>query len=133
MGRYDVLLPQAGPRSLVEPNAQVNDAPGSKGAAAGGPSFDDILAGAVGGRVKLSAHARQRLQARGIELTPVDLDRISQLMDQLEAKGGRDNLLVGEKGAFVVSVTNRTVITAVPREELKQQVFTKIDSAALLD
>ena len=33
--------------------------------------------------------------------------------------------------AFVVSVKNRVVITAVDREGLKDQVFTNIDSAVL--
>ena len=33
--------------------------------------------------------------------------------------------------AFVVSVPNRTVITAVDRDHMKQQVFTNIDSAVI--
>ncbi len=33
--------------------------------------------------------------------------------------------------AFVVSVKNRVVITAVDREGMKNQVFTNIDSAVL--
>ena len=33
--------------------------------------------------------------------------------------------------AYVVSVTNNTVITAVPSEHMRQHVFTNIDSAVI--
>ncbi len=127
MGRFDVLLPRAGPRSLVEPTAdrEVEER-------ARGPTFDEILKGEVGGRVKLSAHARERLASRNIELTPVDLDRIDRAMGKLAEKGGRESLLVTEKAALVVSVPNRTVITAMTPEDMQDHVFTKIDSAMLL-
>ena len=128
MGRYDVLLPRAGPRSLVEPNRQGTP----EKAATRGPTFDEILNGEIGGRVKLSAHARDRLAARGIELTQVDLDQIDRAMGILAEKGGRESLLVSEKAALVVSVENRTVITAIAPDELRDHAFTQIDSAMLL-
>ncbi len=133
MGRYDVLLPRAGPRSIVEPIR--TQRPGQTTPAAGesrGPSFDEILRGQVGGRVKLSAHAQERLQTRGIELTSVDLDRIDRAMEKLAEKGGRESLLVMDKAALVVSVENRTVITAMAPNDLRDHAFTQIDSAMLL-
>jgi flagellar operon protein len=39
-------------------------------------------------------------------------------------------VLVGDT-AFVVSVRNRTVITAVGKDQMKDHVFTKIDSAVI--
>ncbi len=128
MGRYDVLLPRSGPRSIVEPG-RVDQKVDER---ARGPTFDEILKGEVGGRVKLSAHARERLQSRNIELTQVDLDRIDRAMGKLEEKGGRESLLVSEKAAFVVSVPNRTVITAMTPEDMQDHVFTNIDSAMML-
>jgi flagellar operon protein len=128
MGRYDVLLPRAGPRSLVEPAADRKQ-PVER---ARGPTFDEILKGEVGGRVTLSAHAKERLQSRNIELTPVDLDRIDRALGKLAEKGGRESLLMTEKAAFVVSVPNRTVITAMAPNEVSDHVFTKIDSAMVL-
>ncbi|MCA9558632.1 MAG: hypothetical protein H6704_08785 [Myxococcales bacterium] len=136
MRRLDLLLPRAGPRSIVDPTADRTrdaDAGKARSGALGGPSFDDILSGTLGGNVKLSAHAQQRLQSRGIELGPVELDRISQAIDLLAQKGGKESLLLSDRAAFVVSVPNRTVITAVARDELKDNVFTQIDSALLLD
>ncbi len=136
MRRLDLLLPRAGPRSIVDPTADgIRDADKARSGASagGGPSFDEILSGTLGGNVKLSAHAQQRLQSRGIELGPVELDRISQAIDLLAEKGGKETLLLSDRAAFVVSVPNRTVITAVARDELKDNVFTQIDSALLLD
>lgn len=128
MGRYDVLLPRAGPRSLVDP-AVDRKVPAEK---ARGPTFDEILKGEVGGRVTLSAHARERLESRNIELTAVDLDRIDHALGKLAEKGGRESLLMTEKAALVVSVPNRTVITAMAPDDMSDHVFTKIDSAMLL-
>ena len=128
MGRFDVLLPRAGPRSLLEPG-RVDQKADER---ARGPTFDEILKGEVGGRVKLSAHARERLQSRNIELTQIDLDRIDRAMEKLAERGGRESLLVSEKAAFVVSVPNRTVITAMTPDDMRDHVFTNIDSAMML-
>jgi flagellar operon protein len=35
--------------------------------------------------------------------------------------------------AMVVSITNRTVITAVDQQSMKDNVFTNIDSAAVIE
>ncbi len=128
MGRYDVLLPRAGPRSLVEPATDRKE-PVER---ARGPTFDEILKGEVGGRVTLSAHAKERLASRNVELTAVDLDRIDRALEKLAEKGGRESLLMTDKAAFVVSVPNRTVITAMAPNEVSDHVFTKIDSAMVL-
>ncbi len=133
MTRVELFMPRAGPRSIVDPTSTPVRADPVAGSPSGAPSFDDILAGKVGGSVKVSAHAQQRLASRGIELGAVELDRIGQAIDLLASKGGREGLLIGEKAAFVVSVPNRTVITAVARSELKENVFTQIDSAVLMD
>ena len=52
-------------------------------------------------------------------------------MDKLAAKGGRESLVLVDRMAFVVSVKNRTVITAVDQAGMRDQVFTNIDSAVL--
>jgi flagellar operon protein len=53
-------------------------------------------------------------------------------MDQIAEKGGKESLLVTQDAAFVVSVENRTIITVMDQSELRDNVFTKIDSAMLL-
>jgi flagellar operon protein len=52
-------------------------------------------------------------------------------VDKLAAKGGREAIVMLDTLAVVVSVTNRTVITAVDQDGMKDQVFTNIDSAAI--
>jgi flagellar operon protein len=47
------------------------------------------------------------------------------------SKGARESLVLLDQTAFVVSVPNRTVITVVDKENLKQNVFTNIDSAVI--
>ena len=52
-------------------------------------------------------------------------------MQRAAGKGSRDSLVLLDNAAFVVSVTNKTVITVVDRESLKDNVFTNIDSAVI--
>lgn len=82
--------------------------------------------------VKLSAHAAARLRESRRQLTPQEMSRISQAVDQVKAKGGRESLFLIDNLALVVSVPNRTVITAVSGERMRENVFTNIDSAVIL-
>ena len=50
----------------------------------------------------------------------------------LSGKGSRDALLLRGDAAFVVNVPNRTIVTAVNQTEMKEKVFTNIDSAMML-
>jgi flagellar operon protein len=47
-------------------------------------------------------------------------------------KGGRESLIMLGDAALVVSVKNRTVITAMDRGSMQGNVFTNIDSAVVL-
>ena len=54
-------------------------------------------------------------------------------VDRMAAKGVRDALIYMSHGlAMVVSVKNRTVITALDDASAKENIFTNIDSAAIL-
>jgi flagellar operon protein len=116
-----------------------------------GPSFDQVLQDklattpttpeAVTGPprsaapppdIKLSAHAQQRLASRQITLDQKDWDRIHAGIEKAAAKGSKDALVMSEKAALVVSIKNRTVITAVDPGSLKDNVFTNIDSAVIV-
>ncbi|MNS44754.1 hypothetical protein D3C72_772050 [compost metagenome] len=96
-----------------------------------GPSFSQVLDEA-GTKLKLSAHAQQRLNARDIKLTQQDWDNIHQGVERAAAKGAREALVLTDKAALVVSVKNRTVITAVDPASMKENVFTNIDSAVIV-
>lgn len=96
--------------------------------------FDSLFQTAVdkGMGLKFSAHAKERLQSRHIDLSENDLSRIQDAVNKAASKGARSSLLVMDKAALIVSVTNRTVITAVDNATLKDNVFTHIDSAVIV-
>ncbi len=96
-----------------------------------GPSFASVLGATAQQPVKFSAHALQRVERRGIDTSPATLARLGDGLDRAAAKGARASVVFVDSTAFVVSVPNRTVITAVDRDHMKQQVFTNIDSAVI--
>ncbi len=83
-------------------------------------------------KLKFSHHAEQRLKQRGIALDPEQLDRISGAVDQAAAKGARDSLVLYRDIAMIVSVPNRTVVTAMDGASMKEHIFTQIDSAVVV-
>ena len=58
--------------------------------------------------------------------------RLQDAVLRAQAKGSRESLVMMDKAAFVVSIRNRTVITAVDQESMRQNVFTNIDSAVIV-
>jgi len=114
-----------------------------------GGSFQDLLqelvtssgaprTGATGGTLKFSAHAQQRLASRQIDLGRDAMQRLDQAVARAAEKGAKDALMLmpgesrGEDLAFVVSVTNRTVITAMDGDHITENLFTNIDSAMVV-
>lgn len=100
-----------------------------------GTGFRDVLRDAVapaGQPLKFSAHALQRLQSRNIQLTPDDVNRMNAMADKAAAKGAKQSLFMMGDVAMVVSIKNRVVITAVDSDSMKENVFTNIDSAAVI-
>ncbi len=80
-----------------------------------------------------SKHAQQRLESRNVHLDQADLQRLGSAVDRAEQKGAQESLVLLRDMAFVVSVRNRTVITAMGGDHLKENVFTNIDSAVIAD
>lgn len=99
---------------------------------ASGASFQEVLAQArrQPANLKFSAHAEERLRSRNIALSDQDRNRLSEAVDRVGARGGRESLVLMRDVAYVVSVGNRTVITAVDTKDAGN-VFTQIDSAVL--
>jgi flagellar operon protein len=83
-------------------------------------------------RLKLSGHAQTRLQSRNIELDSAAWDRVMQGVEKAAAKGAKESLVMVDDVALVVSIKNKTVITAVDKNSLKDNVFTNIDSAVVV-
>lgn len=123
--------------ALVPPGVAPVSQPGvggpgrtGKDAPVQGPSFSDVLRTRTQG-VEFSRHALQRLERRGIELGEQTLSRLTDGVDRAAGKGSRESVVFVDGTAFVVSVRNRTVITAVDPEHMREHVFTNIDSAVI--
>jgi flagellar operon protein len=82
--------------------------------------------------LKMSAHAAQRLQERKIALDPTTMAKVNDAIDKAAAKGVEDTLVITDKAALIVSVKNRTVITALDKGSLSGNVFTNIDGAVIV-
>ena len=82
--------------------------------------------------LKFSAHAMQRLQSRNIHLSSEDMARMNAMADKAAEKGAKQSLFMLNDVAMVVSIKNRTVITAVDGDSMRENVFTNIDSAAVI-
>jgi len=96
--------------------------------------FADFLSDhlAETGNIQFSNHAQSRIASRNIALSAVEQQGIRNAVDQAASKGAREALLLLDKAALVVNVPNRTVITAMGRNELASHVFTNIDSAVVV-
>ncbi len=79
-------------------------------------------------KVKFSSHALKRLEERNIELSDAEMLKINTAVDKAELKGAKDSLVMMNETAFIVNIPNRTVVTALPIAESKENVFTNIDS-----
>ena len=98
-----------------------------------GPSFADVLTQSTAGlkAPQFSRHALERINRRGIQLDGSTLQRLSGGMARAAGKGSRDAVVFVDNTAFVVTVPNNTVITAVGSEHMREHVFTNIDSAVI--
>ena len=79
-----------------------------------------------------SKHAQERIGQRGIEISEKLMDNLEQAVSKARDKGARDIVVIDVSGAFVVNVPNNTVITTMTGSEMKDNIFTNIDSAVLI-
>jgi flagellar operon protein len=98
-----------------------------------GPSFASVLDTKLPAQgVKFSQHAQDRLKARNITFSANDLANLEGAVTSVAQKGGKESLVMMGDAALVVSVKNRTVVTAMDRSQMKGNVFTNIDSAVII-
>ncbi|HHV61042.1 MAG TPA: hypothetical protein GXX51_00125 [Firmicutes bacterium] len=110
---------------------------GGPGAAAGTGGrierFDSVLRAAVAEQgVRFSAHAEARMRLRNIRLSSQDMEKLNTAVARAAAKGAKESLVLMDRLALVVSIENRTVITAIDSASAKENVFTNIDSAVII-
>lgn len=83
--------------------------------------------------IHLSTHAMKRLQERNLTLDKEEYTKLQTAMDRLKVKGGQDSLVITGKAAYIVDVPKNTIVTAIDKESIGENVFTKIDSTILMN
>ena len=130
----------------VQGPGQANQSPGAAArpqqTAGAKPAFDAVLrqesaakaAGAAKTQqpVNFSKHALARAEERGIELTPVLLDRLASSVERAQEKGATNILAFDDSRAFIINIPYGRVITTMSQAEMKENIFTNIDGAVLL-
>jgi len=120
------------PQPIAPPRPQSPTRIKQQGSTGAVGSFEQLLQNKIEqGGVRFSKHATDRMESRGISFSSNQIERLESAVSQVNAKGGRESLVMLDDTALVVSVKNDTVVTVVDREQLKNNVFTNIDSAVI--
>ncbi len=82
--------------------------------------------------VQFSKHASQRVQERGILLNDETMKNLNTAIDKVRQKGAKDAVIIGKNGAFIVNVPHNIVVTTMTEHEMKDNIFTNIDSAVFM-
>jgi len=82
--------------------------------------------------LKFSNHAIDRMQARGIRFSQDEMTKIESAVNKAASKGAKDTLLLTDNNALIVSVKDKTVVTVMDKTQLKDNVFTNIDSTVVV-
>ncbi len=83
--------------------------------------------------IQLSTHAMRRLQERNISIDKEEYAKLQTAMERLKLKGGQDSLVITGKAAYIVDVPKNTIVTAIDKDSIGENVFTKIDSTILMN
>lgn len=82
--------------------------------------------------LKFSNHAVERMQARGVRFSADEMGRIESAVTKAESKGAKNTLLLTDAAAMIVSIKDKTVVTVMDKANLKENVFTNIDSTVMV-
>jgi len=100
-------------------------------------SFHEILQQTVetsktNKKLSFSKHALQRLAQRDIEINDEFIEKLNGALKKAAGKNIKNVLLLSEDAAFIVSVDNNIVVTAMNSGEMKENVITKIDGTVII-
>lgn len=98
------------------------------------PNFSNILKNEIDKKESfvISNHALERLKERNIAFNENDMKKINEGINKALQKGCKDSVILYKEIALVTSIKNRTVITALCKNESEGNVFTNIDSMVIL-
>lgn len=83
-------------------------------------------------QVQFSKHAKERIDQRGIQVTSALMNDLNNAVEKAKQKGAKDVVIIGPQEVFIVNIPNNIVVTTLNGAEMKNNIFTKIDSAVIL-
>ena len=72
------------------------------------------------------------MNERGITIDSQLMNDLEHAVEGARKKGAKDVAIIGSQGIFIVNVPNNTVVTTMSQSDMKERVFTNIDSAVLM-
>jgi len=125
---YPLRSDQAKQANLNSVSGQNNQSENS------GKNFSEVLNQRIDNlhNLKFSAHATSRMNSRNIQPSESELLRLTNGVDKARENGSNSSLILVDEMAYVVSVKNQTVITALNKAAAQGNVFSNIDSVAIV-
>ena len=133
-------LPENNNLSRPGGTGKISGQPSQSAAKTGQVSFEEMLkekqqnlrtSDAVQ-KIKFSGHAMERVRERNIVTEENTISKLETAIEKAKNKGARECVVLMDNNAYVVSVKNNTVVTAISKEELKERIFTSIDSVIVV-
>jgi flagellar operon protein len=124
------LIPQVNSSSLKK-KAPVAQGPSSQ-------EFEQLLKQEISPAKKdvdltISKHAQKRIDDRSLDFDQNEFLKIKDAITKLRDKGGKDSLIITNKAAYIVDVNNERIVTAMNKDDMSENVFTKIDSTLFIN
>ncbi len=82
--------------------------------------------------VKFSKHATMRMSQRGVDCSEGLIEDLNGAVEKAREKGAKDIVVIGRDNAFIVNVPNNIVVTTMDSKEMRDNIFTNIDSAVII-
>jgi len=85
-------------------------------------------------KLEFSKHAIQRLAQRNIEIDEEITEKLTEGVSRAAAKNIKNALVLSleEDTAYIVSVTNGVVVTAMNSDDMRENVITNIDGTVII-
>ena len=82
--------------------------------------------------INFSKHAMNRVEERGIQLTPELMEKLTDSVEKAQERGATNILAFDARQAFIINVPYARVVTTMTQDEMKANIFTNIDGAVIL-
>lgn len=83
--------------------------------------------------IEISLHAAKRIEDRNLEIDNEEFLKLRGAINKLRDKGGQESLIITDKAAYIIDVNQNRIVTAIDKDNMEENVFTKIDSTLVLN